>query len=155
MQQETSTIPHVWLLLSNAVTAILAVVTTLTTIRFKQRREPAEVGKINAETQGLKVAAEISPVGITLETLREIQVVIQKAEDRREEWVKREEQMRTQILFWRNKAEEIDGELADSRQARELLEIRLKHHEAQEKKLKSLLDYHAISYAELDQPKSS
>ena len=154
MQTETPTIPHLWLLLSNAVTAILAVVTTLTTIRFKQKREPIELRKIDAETQGLKVAAEISPVGITLETLREIQVVIQKAEDRREEWLQREEEMRTQIVFWRNKSEELDGELSDCRQAKELLEIRLKHHEGQEKKLKSLLDYHNISYAELDRPKS-
>jgi hypothetical protein len=150
MQQETPTIPHVWLLLSNAVTAILAVVTTLTTLRFKQRREPAEVGKINAETQGLKVAAEISPVGITLETLREIQVVIQKAEDRREEWLQREDQMRTQIVFWRNKAEELDGQLIDSREANGLLNVRLTHHENQERRLKALLDLKGISYSEAD-----
>lgn len=145
MLQETPVIPHVWLLLSNAVTAILAVFTTLKTIQFKQKREPAEVRKIDAETTNIYH-------GITLETHREIQAVIEKAEVRREAWLLKEEQLRTQILFWRNKAEELDGELIDSRQANELLNIRLKHHEGQEKKLKSLLDYHTISYSELDKP---
>lgn len=149
MQQETTTTPHVWLLLSNVITAILAVVGTLSTLWFKRKREPAEVRKIDAEA----AAALISPVGITLETLREIQVVIQKAEDRREEWRLREEQMRGQIIHWRSKAEELDGELIDSREANGLLEIRLKHHEKQEEKLIGLLKYHNISYAELDHPR--
>lgn len=150
MQQETPTIPHIWLLLSNAVTAILAVVTTLTTLRFKQKREPVELRKMDAETQGLKVAADISPVGITLETLREIQSVIDKAEVRREAWLLKEEQLRTQIIFWRNKAEELDGALIDSRQANGLLNIRLSHHESQERRLKALLDLKGISYSEAD-----
>ena len=150
MQQETSASPHVLLLLSNAVTAILTVVTTLTTLRLKQKREPAEVGKINAETHGLRVAAEISPVGITLETLREIQSVIDKAEVRREAWLLKEEQLRTQIGFWRNKAEELDGQLIDSREANGLLNVRLTHHENQERRLKALLDLKGISYSEAD-----
>lgn len=61
MQGETSTSPHVWLLLSNAVTAILAVVTTLTTIRFKQKREPVEIAKTRAETHHLTVAGRHLP----------------------------------------------------------------------------------------------
>lgn len=150
MQQDASTSPHLLLLLSNAVTAILAVVTTLTTLRFRHKREPVELRKIDAETQSLQIAAEISPVGITLETLREIQVVIQKAEDRREEWQQREEEMRTQIRFWRSKAEELDGELIDSREANQLLEIRLKHHENQEKKMKALMDLKGIKLSDAD-----
>ena len=150
MQQETSTIPHVWLLLSNAVTAVLAVVTTLTTLRFKQKREPTELRKIDAETQSLKIATEISPVAVTLETLREIQTVIQKAEDRRQEWVAKEEQLRGQIIHWRNKAEELDGQLIDSREVNGLLNVRLTHHENQERRLKALLDLKGISYSEAD-----
>lgn len=152
--QENPTTPHVWMLLSNAVTAILAVLTTLSAVWFKRKREPAEVRKIDAETYGLKMAAEISPVGITLETLREIQAVIDKAEVRREAWLLKEEQLRNQVLFWRNKAEELDGELIDSREANGLLDTRLRHHEGQEQKLLALLKYHNISYAELDQPRS-
>lgn len=150
MQQEASTSPHILLLLSNAVTAILAVVTTLTTLRFKQKREPVELRKMDAETHGLKVAADISPVGITLETLREIQSVIDKAEVRREAWLLKEEQLRTQIVFWRNKAEELDGALIDSREANGLLNVRLSHHENQERRLKALLDLKGISYSEAD-----
>ena len=146
MQTETSVTPHVWLLLSNLITAILAVFTTLKTIQFKQKREPAEVRKIDAETTSIYH-------GITLETHREIQAVIEKAEVRREAWLLKEDQMRTQVVFWRNKAEELDGELIDSREANELLKIRLTHHEKQEEKLLHLLKYHHISYAELDQPK--
>lgn len=151
MQQDASTSPHLILLLSNAVTAILAVVTTLTTLRFKQKREPVELRKLDVETQNLQVATEISPVGITLETLREIQVVIQKAEDRRQEWQQREEEMRSQIRFWRGKAEELDGELIDSREANGLLEVRLAHHEKQEKRMKGLLDIKGIKYSEADE----
>jgi hypothetical protein len=152
--QDSSTSPHGWQLVYLAVTGILSSLLTLITERIRNRkREPAEIRKIDAEARSVQVAAEISPVGITLETLREIQVVIQKAEDRRQEWVTKEEQLKTQIGFWRNKAEEMDGQLIDSREANGLINIRLKHHEQQEKKLKALLDYHNISYAELDKPK--
>jgi hypothetical protein len=152
MQQETTPIPHAWLLLSNVITAVLAVAGTLSTLWFKKKREPAEIRKIDAEARSIHIATEISPVGITLETLREIQSVIRKAEERRQEWEAKEDQMRGQILFWRNKAEELDGELIDSREANGLLDIRLKHHEKQEEKLIGLLKYHNISYAELDHP---
>jgi hypothetical protein len=151
MQQETTTTPHVWLLLSNVVTAILAVAGTLSTLWFKRKREPAEVRKIDAEA----AAALISPVGITLETLREIQVVIQKAEDRREEWRLREEQMRGQIIHWRSKAEDLDGQLADSRDANAQLMAQAKLNNYQLLKqmnfiiMKNLKD----EYVALDQPK--
>lgn len=118
-----------------------------------RKKDHAEVRKIDAETRQLHTTAEISPVGITLETLREIQAVIQKAETRREEWHQREEQMRGQIVHWRCKAEELDGELADSRQANGLMDTRLKLQEHQIKKLKALMDFHGLSYSELDQPK--
>lgn len=119
----------------------------------RRKREPHELRKLEAETKQIQTSSEISPVGITLETLREIQVVIQKAEQRREEWNAREEQMRGQIVHWRCKAEELDGELADSRQTNGLMDTRLKLHEHQNRRLKALLDLHGISYAELDHPK--
>ena|SRR5688572_1144316 len=118
-----------------------------------RKKEHAETRKLDAETRQIHTSSDIAPLGITLETFREIQTVIQKAEQRREEWHLREEQMRGQIIFWRNKAEELDGELIDSRQAGTLMDSRLKLNEIQIKKLKSILDYHNISYAELDQRK--
>lgn len=152
MQGETPAIPHVWILLSNAVTAILAVVTTLTTLRFKQKREPTELRKIDTETHSLRIATEISPIGITLETLREIQLVIQKAEDRREEWLLREEQMRTQVIFWRGKAEELDGELIDERNEHAQTHTRLKMKTDDLEKAMGIIKGHHLSFAELDQP---
>lgn len=118
-----------------------------------RRKEQAETRKLEAETRQIHTSSDIAPLGITLETFREIQAVIQKAEARREEWQLKEDQMRTQILFWRNKAEELDGELIDSRQANGLLDSRLTHQNNQNKRLKGLLDEHEISYAEIDQPK--
>lgn len=115
MQQETSTSPHVLLLLSNAVTGILAVITTLTALRFRQKREPVELRKIDVETYGLKIATDIS-------MWRELQSVIDKAEVRREAWLLKEEQLRTQVGFWRNKSEELDGDLIQLRDAFELLQ---------------------------------
>lgn len=120
----------------------------------RRNREPVELDKVRAETKQIHTTAEISPVGITLETLREIQAVIQKAEDRRAEWHAKEEQMRGQILHWKCKAEDLDGQLQDSREANGQYETRSKLHEYQIKRLKALLDYHHISYAELDQSKS-
>jgi len=146
MQQEAATSPHVILLLSNAVTAALAVITTLTTLRFKQKREPTELRRIDAETMGLKVAAEISPVGITLETLREIQSVIDKAEVRREAWLLKEEELRTQIGFWRNKAEEMDGDLIELREAFELLQKENDNYEQQLRKMEWTLRSEGKNY---------
>lgn len=117
-----------------------------------RKKDRAEIDKLQAETRQIHTTSDIAPLGITLETFREIQAVIKKAEDRREEWQAKEDQMRTQIVHWRNKAEELDGELIDSRQAGSLMDSRLKLNEIQIKKLKSLLDYHNISYAELDHP---
>lgn len=153
MQQDSSTVPHVWLLVSNAITAFVTFVTTLTALWFKRKREPAEVRKIDAETRSIHTTSDVTFGGLTLETFREIQQVIQKAEDRRAEWHLREEQMRNQILHWRGKAEELDGELIDMREQNAQHETRARLHEHQIKKLKALLSYHNISYAELDHPK--
>lgn len=117
MQQETSVSPHLWLLLSNVVTAILSVITTITTLRFRQRREPIELDKVRAETKSIHVIAETAEINLGRELMREMQSLIDKAENRREEWYLKEEQMRGQILFWRNKSEELDGKLADAQEA--------------------------------------
>lgn len=118
-----------------------------------RKKDRAEVRKIDAETRQILTTSEVQQTGITLETLREIQQVIDKAEKRREEWHLREEQMRGQIIHWRCRAEELDGDLSDSRQANGLMDTRLKLHEHQVRRLKALLDFHGISYSELDQPK--
>lgn len=150
--QESSTYPHTlaqWIYV--ALAGVIVYGGGLITAWFRRKREPAEVAKINAETRSVQIATEISPVGITLETLREIQSVIEKAEVRREAWLLKEEQLRGQIMFWRNKAEELDGDVIGLQEQNDQHETRAKLHEHQIRKLKALLDYHSISYAELDQ----
>lgn len=120
----------------------------------RRKREPIELEKVRAETRQIHVTTENSQASIGLETLRELQTAIQKAEDRREEWQLKEEQLRGQVFHWRCKCEDLDGQLVDSRNANAQYETRSKLHEYQIKKLKSLLDYHNISYAELDRPRT-
>jgi len=151
MQQESPTLPHVWLLLSNVVTAILAVVTTIKTLQFKQKREPAEVRKIDAETRGIHTSADVSFGGLTLETFREIQAVIAKAEQRREDWLLKEEQLHGKINHWRCKAEELDGELIDSRDANTQLRIRYGLKDYHLKRAMRILAEHNISFSEGDE----
>lgn len=151
MQQESSTAPHVWLLVSNAVTAFITVVTTLTAVWFKRKREPAEVAKINAETRQIHTSSDISLGDITLETFREIQTVIQKAEDRRAEWHAKEEQMRGQIIHWRCKAEELDGELIETRELHAQLDNRYTLKDYHLKRAMRILAEHSISFSEGDE----
>lgn len=151
MQPDASPIPHTlaqWF--GFALATILAAVGGW----FARRnREPVELDKLKAETRSIHVSSEVASVGVSLETLREIQSVIQKAEDRRAEWHAKEEQMRGQIIHWRCKAEELDGTVIDLREQNAQHETRARLHEHQIKKLKALLSYHNISYSELDHPK--
>lgn len=119
----------------------------------RRKREPVELDKVRAETKQIHTSTDLSFGSVTLETLREIQAVIDKAEARREEWHAKEEQLRGQIIHWRCKAEELDGQLIDVRDENAQHETRARLHEHQIKKLKALLSYHNISYAELDHPK--
>lgn len=156
MLQESPVIPHtfaqvLWLVLASSLGWAGSEVRSWLA---RRRREPVELARISAETRQIHVSTDNSQANIGLETLREIQAVIEKAEARREEWLLKEEQLRGQIFHWKCKAEDLDGELQDSRNANAQYEIRARLHEHQIKKLKALLSYHNISYAELDQPKS-
>lgn len=119
----------------------------------RRRREPVELDKVRAETKQIHTSADLSFGSVTLETLREIQAVIDKAEKRRDEWHQKEEQMRGQIIHWRCKAEELDGVVIELQELNAQHETRARLHEHQVKKLKALLSYHNISYAELDTPR--
>lgn len=156
MQPDASSIPHnlvqvLWLVLASSLGWTGAEVRSWLA---RRKREPVELDKMRAETRQIHTSADIAPLGITLETFREIQSVIQKAEDRRAEWHAKEEQMRGQVVHWRCKAEELDGQCIELREQNAQHETRARLHEHQIKKLKALLSYHGISYAELDQPKS-
>lgn len=151
MQPDASPIPH-----TLAQWFGLALATCLAALGgwiARRKREPVELEKLRAETKSIHVTAENSQLGIGLETIREIQNVIQKAEQRREEWNRREDELRNQIRFWRNKAEELDGELVDSRDANGLLQARLRNKTDSLEKAMGLLQVHRIPYGEFDQPK--
>lgn len=156
MQPDTIPTPHGWQLVYLAVASLLSSAGTLIVDRvIKRKREPAEVRKIDAETRNIHISSDISPVGITLETLREIQEVIRKAEDRRTEWHLKEEQMRGQIVHWRCKAEELDGELIETREAHVQLQTRITLKEYHLKRAMRLLAEHSISFSEGDEPRES
>jgi peptidoglycan hydrolase CwlO-like protein len=147
MQQETPVSPHLWLLLlSNAVTAILAVVTTITTLRFRQRREPIELDRVRAETKSIHVTTETAEINLGRELMREMRAVIDKAEKRREEWHLKEEQMRTQVVFWRNKSEELDGKLADAQEVVWKMQSEMESYENQIRTMQATLTLEQKNY---------
>lgn len=151
MQPDASPIPHT---LAQWFGLVLATLLAAFGGWFARRkREPHEIDKLRAETKSIHITAENAQVGVGLEALREMQTLIEKAESRREEWHLKEEQMRSQIIFWRNKAEELDGELIDSRQANGLLQARLKNKADSLDRAMGLLKAHRISYSEVDKPK--
>ena len=154
MQPESPTIPHTlaqWIYA--ALAGLLLYGGGLITAWFRRKHGPAEVAKINAETRNIHTSSDVSFGGLTLETFREIQTVIQKAETRREEWHSREEQMRTQIVFWRNKAEELDGELIQEREDHAQTQTRLKMKTSDLEKAMGIIKGHHHSFAELDNPR--
>lgn len=149
MLQESPTIPHslsqvLWLLLASSLGWGGA---ELRSWLGRRKREPVELAKITAETRQIVVNTDVT-------LIQAATTAIEKAEQRHTEWTLREEQMRTQVLFWRNKAEELDGELIDSRDANGLMRIQHNLQQHQLDKAMALLKYHHISYAELDEPKS-
>lgn len=155
-QNESPSYPHTlaqWFYIVLAWFLGSGVAVSILTLWQKRKHGPAEVRKLDAETRSIIVRDDIALGESVSRLIKEVAQATLDAEERRQEWLLQEEQLRGKILFWRNKTEEIDGELADSRQAFGLAETRLKLQEYQIKKLKSLLDYHNISYAELDQPK--
>lgn len=120
---------------------------------LRRKHGPAEVRKIDAETRSIIIRDDIALGDSVSRLIKEIAEAALDAERRRQEWLLEQEQWQAKVLFWRNKAEELDGELIDSRQANGLLDSRLTHQNNQNKRLKGLLDEHGISYAELDCPK--
>lgn len=135
MQQETPTVPHLWLLLSNALTAFVTVATTLTAVWFKRKREPVEIAKLHAETRQININTDVS-------LIQAATLAITKAE-----------RLQDERDHWERKATDLMLDLEDSRSSNSEKEIRLRLHEYQTKQLKGLLDVHRISYSEIDKPR--
>lgn len=139
MLQESPLAPHVWLLISNAITGILTFLATIIGLRFKQKKESAEVAKTHAETRSLHVTSDIS-------LSRELQSVVEKAEARRGEYLAREEQLRNQVLFWRGQSEEFDGKLADAQEMIWKMQSEMENYENQIVQMKATLNIEDKNY---------
>lgn len=144
MQPDTSFIPHSFIqILSLVLASSLGWIGGWLT---RRKREPAEIRRIDAEVRQINVSTDVS-------LLQAASQAIEKAEALRDSFHQREEQLRNQMLFWREKAEGLDGELIDSRNANGLLHARLKNKTDSLDKAMALLKLHGISYAEIDAPK--
>lgn len=155
LQFESPSYPHTlaqWLYV--VVAAFLASGTTWLGLWTRRKHGPAEVRKIDAEARSITIRDDIALGDSVTRLIKEVAQATVDAEQRRLDWLQREEELRTQIRFWRNKAEELDGQAIELREENDQHETRARLHEHQIKKLKALLNYHSISYAELDQPKS-
>lgn len=144
MQPESSPIPH-----TLAQWFGLALATLLAALGgwiARRKREPHEINRIKAETKSIHVTAETAEINLGRELMREMQAVVDKAETRREQWHLKEEQMRGQIVFWRNKAEEYDGKLADAQETIWKMQSEMENYENQIVQMKATLNIEDKNY---------
>jgi len=112
----------------------------------RRRREPIELDKLKAETKSIHVTTETAEINLGRELMREMRAVIDKAEKRREEWHLKEEQMRGQIMFWRNKSEELDGKLADAQEVVWKMQSEMESYENQIRTMRATLTLEQKNY---------
>lgn len=144
MQPDSSPIPHTlaqWFGL-----ALATVLAALGGWIARRKREPHEIDKLRAETKSIHVTAENAEINLGRELMREMQAVVDKAETRREQWHLKEEEMRTQIVFWRNKAEEYDGKLADAQEIIWKMQSEMENYENQIKHMHATLTIQDRNY---------
>lgn len=118
----------------------------------RRKHGPAEVRKIDAETRSIIIRDDIALGDSVGRLIKEVSQAAQDAEQRRQNWLLQEEQLRSQILFWRQRAEEYDGELIDSRDANAQLKARLKVKQNALDRAVILLKTHKVSFSEADEP---
>lgn len=119
---------------------------------FRRKHGPAEVRKIDAETRSITIRDDIALGDSVTRLIREVAQAAVDAEQRRVDWLQREEELRTQIRFWRNKAEELDGNLIDACDSNVQLNARLKVKQDGLDKAAALIHYHSLSFSEADMP---
>ena len=156
LQTESPNFPHTlaqWLYLLVATFLGGGGLGAWLTAWYRRKHGPAEVRKLDAETRSIIIRDDIALGDSVSRLIKEVAQAAVDAEERRDSWERREEELRTQIRFWRNKAEELDGELIDSRDANALLQARLRNKTDSLDKAMGLLQVHRIPYGEFDQPK--
>lgn len=149
MQPDASPIPHTlaqWLGL-----ALATLLAALGGWLARRKIEPHQIEKLRAETKSIHVTADNAQANVWLELQREIQTIVDKAEARREEWYGKEEQMRSQIVFWRNKSEELDGKLADAQEEIWRMQSELENYENQLVQMRATLTIEKKNYDDTKQ----
>lgn len=119
---------------------------------FRRKHGPAEVRKIDAEARSITIRDDIALGDSVTRLIKEISQATVDAEQRRMGWLQREEELRSQIRFWRNKAEELDGNLIDACDANVQLNARMKVKQDSLDKAAAIIHYHALSFSEVDMP---
>lgn len=155
MQAESPIYPHTlaqWLYIVVAWFLGTGVATALLTAWIRRRHGPAEVQKLNAETRSIVIRDDIALGELVSKLIKEVAEAALDAEERRQQWLLQEEQTRAKVLFWRSKAEELDGRLIDLRYDYAQLETREKKKTHELKVAMAILSKNEISYSELDQP---
>lgn len=144
MQPDISSIPQslaqvFWLVLASSLGWIGGWLT-------RRKVQPHEIDKLRAETKSIHVTAETAEINLGRELMREMQAVVDKAETRREQWHLKEEQMRGMIVFWRNKSEELDGQLADAQETIWKMQSEMENYENQIVQMKATLNMEDKNY---------
>lgn len=155
LQLESSNYPHTlaqWLYILLATFLGGGGVGAWLTAWFRRKHGPAEVRKIDAETRSISIRDDIALGDSVTRLIREVAQATVDAEQRRVDWLQREEELRTQIRFWRNKAEELDGNLIDACDSNVQLNARLKVKQDSLDKAAALIHYHSLSFSEADMP---
>lgn len=122
---------------------------------LRRKHGPAEVRKIDAETRSIIIRDDIALGDSVSRLIKEVAQAALDAEQRRQEWLLQEEQLRAKVLFWRSKAEELDGELTDSREVNVVLQAQAKVDNYQLDKQMNFIKMKNLKdeYIALDRPK--
>lgn len=161
MLQDSPNYPHTlaqWLYV--VLAALLASGGTLLGLWSKRKHGPAEVRKIDAETRSILVRDDIALGDSVSRLIKEVAQAAVDAEERRGTWVRREEELRTQIRFWRNRAEELDGAAIELREENDKLRSEVTLYDEEIKTMRATLtlkdtNYDNTKHVTLDKPKDS
>lgn len=163
LQPDSSSYPHTlaqWLYILIATFLGGGGLGAWLTAWLRRKHGPAEVRKIDAETRSLIVRDDIALGESVSRLIREVAQTTLDAENRRQEWLLQEEQLRARVIFWREKAEELDGLLIEEREEKDRLQGEVKLYDEEIKKMKATLtlrnrNYDNTQHVPLQQPEES
>lgn len=153
--QEGTHVPQ-WLQLASSILAGIVSgigIDKLYNTWLNRKKPSAEVHLTDATATEVTIRSHATAGDAITRFMDRLDRAQQTIDDLRIQHAKREGDLRAQIVEWRNKAEELDGQLIDSRDANGLLQTRLKMKQDDLDKAMGILKAKHISFSELDQPK--